>query len=164
MARLAADAIREQVQRRYGIDVDALGTGADGAAALREAARAKTQAQEERTAAAGENVQAAQLLAEAERADRAQRQNVQADNTARPGRLADEATVTYDSAERREAFARSLSHIGDREAVEARLIAERNQATPPTAAIMGTQSNNLKARPSVGAWGSTRQSKNGATR
>ncbi len=30
MARSAADAIREQVQQRYGIDVEALGTGADG--------------------------------------------------------------------------------------------------------------------------------------
>lgn len=164
MARSAADVIREQVQQRYGIDVDTLGIGADGAAALNEAAHAKTQAQEERTAAAGENAQAGQLLAEAERSDKAERQNVQADNTARPERLADEAVVTYDSAGRREAFARSLSHIGDREAVEARLVAERNQATSPTAAIWGTQSNNSKARPSIGAWGSTRQSKNGATR
>lgn len=43
MARSAADAIREQIQQRYGIDVDALETHADGATALNEAARAKSQ-------------------------------------------------------------------------------------------------------------------------
>lgn len=60
----AADAIHEQVQQRHGIDVDALGTGGEGTTALNEAARAKTLAQEERTAAAGENAQAGQLLRE----------------------------------------------------------------------------------------------------
>ena len=97
MARSAAGAIREQVQQRYGIDVDALGTGADGAAALNEAARAKTHAQEERTAVAAENIQASQLFTEAERADAAQRESVDADNT-RPEQLTDEAAATYDSA------------------------------------------------------------------
>ncbi|WP_224046699.1 hypothetical protein [Arthrobacter sp. NicSoilB4] len=53
MARSAADADREQVQQRYGIAVDALGADVDGAAALNEAARAKSQVEEERTAAAG---------------------------------------------------------------------------------------------------------------
>lgn len=86
-----------------------------------------------------------------------------ADNV-QPEQLKDEAATTYDSAERREALAKSLDHIGDREAVEARLIAERNQATPPTAAIAGAQSNNLRARLNVGARGSTRQTKKGATR
>ena len=57
MARSSANAIRERVQQRYGIDVDALGTGADGAAALNEAARANTHAQEKRTAVAAENIQ-----------------------------------------------------------------------------------------------------------
>lgn len=138
MARSAADTIREQVQQRYGIDVDALGTGADGTAALNEAARAKTQAQEERTTVTGDSAQAGQLLAEAERADKAQRQNVEADNT-QPERLSEEVFATYDSADRREALARSLDHIGDREAVEARLNADRNQATPPEAALATTR-------------------------
>ncbi|MDR7161801.1 hypothetical protein [Arthrobacter sp. BE255] len=131
LARSAADAIREQVQQRYGIDVDTLGTGASGAAALNDASRSK--AQEERTAAAEENTQAGQLLAEAERVDKAQHQNVDAEN-AQPAKLIDDA-ATYDSAERREAFARSLDHVGDREAVKARITADRNQATPPGAAL-----------------------------
>lgn len=80
MARSAADAIREQIQQRYGIDVDTLGTGAVNTVALNAAAHAKTQAQEERTATSGRNAHAAQLLEEAERADKAQGANVEADN------------------------------------------------------------------------------------
>lgn len=163
MARSAADTIREQVQQRYGIDVEALGTGADGAVALNEAARAKTQAQEERTVAAGGNAQASQLLAEAERADKAQRQNVEAEN-AQPERLTEEAAVTYDSAERREALAKSLDHIGDREAVEARLTADRNQATPPAAALSTTHSKAPKARKTRAATGATKQAQKGLSR
>jgi hypothetical protein len=163
IARSAADAVREQVQQRYGIDVDALGAGADRAAALSEAALAKTQAQEERTAAAGENAQAAQLLAEAERADKAQRQNVEADN-AQPEQLTDEAAASYDSAERREALAISLDHVGDREAVEARLIADRNQATPPSAAVVAGRSKAPKALKPSAAAVATKQAQKGLTR
>lgn len=162
MARSAADAIREQVQQRYGIDVDALGTGVDGAAALSEAARAKTQTQEERTAAAGENTHAGQLLAEAERADEAQRQNVDADN-AQPEQLNDQAAATYDSAERREALAQNLDHIGDREAVQARLTADRNQATPPAAAL-STPNKASRARKTRTATGPARQAQKGLSR
>ncbi|MFF1254384.1 hypothetical protein ACFVYC_18090 [Pseudarthrobacter sp. NPDC058329] len=163
MARSAADAVREQVQQRYGIDVEALGTGADGGAALIDAARAKTQAHEERTAAAGENAQAAQLLAEAERADKVQRQNVDADN-ARPEQLSDEAAAAYDSVERREALAKSLDHIGDREAVQARLAADRDQATPPRSAVASTGSKAPKARKPGGAPAAGKQAQKGLSR
>lgn len=145
---LASDRSLIRLKQRYGIDFDALATGADWAAALNEAARAKTQAQEERTAAAGENTQAAQLLTEAERNDKAQRESVDAD-IAQPEQLTDEAAATYDSAERREALAKSLDHISDREAVAARLTADRNQATPPSAAFptAGSKASTaLKAR------------------
>lgn len=162
MARSAADAIREQVQQRYGIDVDALGTAADGATALNDAARAKTQVQEERTAAARGDAQAAQLLAEAERADKAQRQNVKFDNV-QPEQLTDEAATAYDSAERRESLANRLEHIGDREAVEARLTADRNQATPPTAALSNAHSKAPKAR-RAGNAGAIKQAQKGLTR
>jgi hypothetical protein len=158
MARSAADAIREQVKQRYGIDVDAL--GAEGAATLNEAARARTQVQEERTAATRENAQAAQLVAEAERADNSQRQKVEADN-AQPEQLADEAAATYDSAERRESLATSLDHIRDREAVEARLIADRNHATPPSAAVAAGGSRAPKARKTSTATLATKQAQKG---
>ncbi|TPV48005.1 hypothetical protein FJ661_19780 [Pseudarthrobacter phenanthrenivorans] len=163
MARSAADAIREQVQERYGIDVDALGTGAGGEAELNEAAQAKTHAQEERTAAAGENTPAADLLTEAERADKAQRQNVDAEN-AQPEHLMGEAIATYDSAERREALAKSLEHIGDREAVEARLTADRNHATPPSTAVAAGQSKAPKARKTSTPAVTTKQAQKGLSR
>jgi hypothetical protein len=131
--------------------------------ALNGAARANTQAQEERTAAAGENSQAAQLLAEAERADKTQRQNIEADN-AQPEQLTGEAAATYDSAERREALAKSLDDIGDREAVEARLTADRDQATPPAAALSTTSSKAANARKTRTTPGTSRQVQKGLSR
>lgn len=112
--------------------------------------------------AAGENAQADQLLAEAERVDKAQRQNVGADN-AQPEQLTDEANATYDSAERREALAKSLDHIGDREAVEARLTADRNQTTPPEAALATTRKA-PKARRAAGMPAAGRQAQKDLSR
>nr|WP_015061958.1 hypothetical protein [Arthrobacter sp. J3.40]AFK89335.1 hypothetical protein [Arthrobacter sp. J3.40] len=163
IARSAADAIREQVQQRYGINIDTLGTGTEGAAALNEAAQSKTQTQEQRTTAAGENAEATQLLAEAKRVDKAQRQNVEADN-ARPEKPTDEAAATYDSAERREALAKSLDHIADREAAEARLIADRNQATPPAAAVASSRSKAPQPKKTRSAPGAVKQPQKGLSR
>lgn len=119
-------------------------------------------AHEERTAATGDSAQAGQLLAEAERADNAQRQNVEADNT-QPEQLTEEAFAAYDSAERREALARSLDQIGDREAVEARINADRNQATPPAAAL-ATIRKAPKARRATGMLGAGRQAQKDLSR
>ncbi|UKA77626.1 hypothetical protein [Arthrobacter sp. FW306-07-I] len=70
-ARDAAEAIRDQVQRRYGLDVDNPGADeASVAAAMAKAERDRDQAQSERTAGRDENAQTAQLLAEADREDR----------------------------------------------------------------------------------------------
>ncbi|VXC21109.1 hypothetical protein ARTHRO9AX_220242 [Arthrobacter sp. 9AX] len=76
--------------------------------------------------------QADQLLAEAERADKARRRNVEADN-AKPEQPADETAATYDLAERRKA-------------VQARLNADRNHATPPAAAVSSSRGKATKAR------------------
>ncbi|MBT2598003.1 hypothetical protein [Arthrobacter sp. ISL-72] len=162
MARSAADAVAEQVQRRYGVDVAALGTGASAAATLNEAERTKNQAQEERTSAAGEKAEAAQLLAEAERADKARRNDVEAEN-ARPEQLSGQADAAYDSAERREALAKGLDHVADREAVQARLNADRDQATPPAAAVATTRKA-PKARKAAGMPGTPRQAQKDLSR
>ncbi len=63
-----------------------------------------------------------------------------------PERQTDEAAATYDSAERREALAKSLEHVADKEAVEARLTADRNQATSPPAAAVTSHKKALSAR------------------
>ncbi|BAS08681.1 hypothetical protein AHiyo4_21030 [Arthrobacter sp. Hiyo4] len=111
----------------------------------------------------GESAQAGQLLAEAERADNAQRRSVDADN-AQPDQQTDETVATYDSAERREALAKRLNHIGDREAVEARLTADHNQATPPVTALSAPHSKAPKARKTRPATGPTKQVQKGLSR
>lgn len=186
-ARDAAEVIRDQVQRRYGLDVDNLGANeATVAAALAKAERDREQAEQERRAGRDENAQAVQLLAEADREDRKRAEAVDrpskedldealawlretkpieahnweqrhnfADSVAeekdmerrlikdwtaardnhRPEQLRDEAVATYDSAERRQELAASLEGVADREAVQARLSADQDQGTPPSAAV-----------------------------
>ncbi|MDQ0733491.1 hypothetical protein QFZ57_004350 [Arthrobacter sp. B1I2] len=75
-------------------------------AALNAAAGVKALAQEEWTASTGASAHAAQLLAEAERADKTQRKNVEADN-AHPEQLTIEAVATYDSAESKKPLQRA---------------------------------------------------------
>ncbi|NMR32303.1 hypothetical protein [Crystallibacter degradans] len=121
----ASEHIRNQVQARYGIDVN--NTGADEASvssALARAQQARTEAENERTkasAARTDEVVAVAAVAGANRQD-------QAAQKARdePG---------YDSPERRQQLAESLEGKGDREAVSSRLLADKHQGTPATAAV-----------------------------
>jgi hypothetical protein len=214
-ARDAAEAIRDQVQRRYGLDVDNLGADeASVAAAMAKAERDRDQGQSERNAGRDENAQAAQLLAEADREDRERAAAVEApskedldealawlretkpieahnweqrhkvadsvaqerdmeqglitDWTAaranhRPEQLRDEAGAKYDSAERRQELAANLKGVADREAVEARLNADQDQGTPPSAAV-GKGSRPAKARKTRGASGPTKLLQKGMSR
>jgi hypothetical protein len=150
-ARSAAEVIRDQVQRRYGLDVDNL--GADDtrvAAALAKAERDREQARQERSAGRDETAQAAQLLAEADRED-LDRQNEAAEENQRPEALHEEAGIKYDSAERRQELAASLEGVADREAVQARLSADQDQATAPSAAVANAPGRGPKARKTRGA-------------
>jgi colicin import membrane protein len=121
-AALASEHIRNQVQARYGIDVN--NTGADEASvseALARAQRARSEAESERTkalAALTDEVVADAAVTGANRRDRESR-----------GKLA------WDSAERRQQLAESLEDKGDREAVNSRLVADKHQGTDPTAAV-----------------------------
>ena len=201
-ARDAAEVIRDQVQRRYGLDVDNLGANeATVAEALAKAERDREQAEQERRAGRDENAQAVQLLAEADREDRKRAEAVDrpskedldealawlretkpieahnweqrhkfADGVAveddmerrliedwtaaradhRPEQLRGEAGATYDSAERRQELAASLEGVADREAVQARLNADQDQGTPPSAAVAQGSGRNPKARKTRG--------------
>jgi hypothetical protein len=214
-ARDAAEVIRDQVQRRYGLDVDNLGANeATVAEALAKAERDREQAEQERRAGRDENVQAVQLLAEADREDRKRAEAVDrpskeeldealawlretnpveahnweqrhnfADSVAeekdmerrlitdwtaaradhRPEQLRDEAGAAYDSAERREELAASLEGVADREAVQARLSADQDQGTPPSAAV-DKGSRPAKARKTRGANGPTKLLQKGMSR
>jgi hypothetical protein len=163
-ARDAAEVIRDQVQRRYGLDVDNLGADdASVAEALAKAERDREQAEQERRAGRDENAQAVQLLAEADREDRDRQQDADEENQ-RPEALAEEAGIKHDSAERRQALAASLENVADREAVQARLSADQDQATPPTAAVTKAPGRNPKARKTRGANGQTKLLQKGMSR
>jgi colicin import membrane protein len=69
------------------------------------------------------------------------------------GRLADQLAKAHDSAARREALAASLDGVADREAVQARLIADQDQARPPSVAVakaLGKAANEGRARGTIG--------------
>jgi colicin import membrane protein len=163
-ARDAAEVIRDQVQRRYGLDVDNLGADdASVAEALAKAERDREQAEQERRAGRDETAQAVQLLAEADREDRDRAQEVTQEHQ-RPEALAGEAGIKYDSAERRQDLAASLEDVADREAVQARLSADQDQATPPSAAVAKAPGRNPKARKTRGANGQTKLVQKGMSR
>jgi hypothetical protein len=131
-AAQAAVTIREQVQARYGIDVN--NTGADEAsvsAALARAQQAGLEAESERTKAAAARTDEA-VAGAAVAAANMQDQAAEQAQTKPP----------YDSPERRRQLTESLDGKADREAVNSRLLADRHQGTPPAAAV--TQ------RPSLG--------------
>jgi colicin import membrane protein len=125
-AAQAAEHIRNQVQARYGINVD--NTGADEAsvsAALTRAQQARAEGETERTKAAGERTDEgviASAVAGANRQDSAAQ------------KAQDEPA--YDSPERRQELVESLEGKGDREAVNSRLLADKHQGTPPAAAVV----------------------------
>jgi colicin import membrane protein len=169
-ARDAAGVIRDQVQRRYGLDVNNLGADeASVAEALAKAERDRQQAEQKRRAGRDENAQAVALLIEADREDRDRQQDTDEENQrpkapAEPGALAEAAALKHDSAERRQALAASLENVADREAVQARLSADQDQATPPTAAVTKAQGRNPKARKTRGANGQTKLLQKGMSR
>lgn len=163
-ARDAAEVIRDQVQRRYGLDLDNLGADeASVASALAKAERDREQAGQERRAGHDETTQAVQLLAEADREDRDRERDVTEENQ-RPEALREEAETKYDSAERRQELAASLEGMADREAVQARLSADQDQGTPPSAAVALGSGRSPKARKTRGANGQSRLLQKGMSR
>ncbi|BCW86506.1 coiled-coil domain-containing protein [Paenarthrobacter ureafaciens] len=163
-ARDAAQTIRDQVQKRYGLDVNSLGADeASVTAALAKAERDREQADKERGTARDENTQAAGLLAEAEREDRDRQQDVTEENQ-HPEALRDEASIKYDSAERRQELAARLEGIADKEAVQARLSADQDQGTPPSSAVAKGPGRTPKARKTRGVGGPAKLLQKGMTR
>jgi colicin import membrane protein len=163
-ARDAAETIRDQVQRRYGLDVDNLGVDESSVAeALAKAEREREQAEKERGTGGEEIVQAVQLLSEADREDRDREQDATEENQ-RPETLREEAATKYDSAERRQELAASLEGVADREAVQARLSADQDQGTPPSAAVAKGAGRNPRARKTRGVSGQTKLLQKGMSR
>lgn len=117
--------IKDQVQQRYGIDVDNTGaTEQQISAALAEAERARGQAQEERSngaAARTDEAVAGVAITGARREDAAR--------SAEPGQ------ESWDTTERRSNLAANLSKSVHPETAQARLIADTHQGTHPSAAV-----------------------------
>ena len=160
VAARASETIRREVQDRYGIDVDA--TGADPAAvadALRRAEADRAEAREEQRRS-GEELTASQiLLISAEARDRdadaaaelayetddptAVTESVSQEREAAAERS--QATSSYDSAERRAEFARSLEGTASAEEVRGRVLADTGNAKSPREAV-GASASTSKAR------------------
>lgn len=151
-ARRAADRIEHEVRGRHGLDVREL--GADPAAvraALEQRDQARDAASDERATAAGEEAEAAQILAAGGGLGDAEQQHAE-----------QESEPPYDSAERRRELATALEGVADAEAVQARVLADVNQAQPAAEAVAARPGRGGKARPSRGRGpGQARRSERG---
>jgi hypothetical protein len=124
-AAQAAGHLRDQVQARYGIDVN--NTGADEtsvSAALTRAQQARAEDETERTKATAAHTDESVIASAVAGANR---QDAAAQKA--------EDEPAYDSSERRQHLAESLEGKGDREAVNSRLLADKHQSAPATAAV-----------------------------
>jgi hypothetical protein len=86
--------------------------------------------QAQRSEARRDQVEAAALMAEADRADQGQ-------NSGRPTATEAVGEDLYDSAERRKQLAARLEGSADAETLQARLLADRNQGRPAAEAVAG---------------------------
>lgn len=151
-AERAEHRIRQEVRTRFGVGVDvAGGDPAAVRAAVERASALRAESGGERSRAGVEHVEAAQLVAEADTADRLAEESRQRAREQGPGdvdearvasvdaeqhqRSADnargEAASRYDSAERREATAAELAARGlDSDTIDTRMRADVSQARP----------------------------------
>ncbi len=153
-AALAADRIRDEVRTRYGVDVDI--PGGDPAKvrqALQRRGLAQEAATDQRSTAALEQVEAARLLADADRIDRAQ------DAAAEPERAGTQAAGEdlYDTIERRQELAASLEGVASNEAIQARVLADASQGRPAHEAVAQAPGKAPKVRRARTAGGRVRQ-------
>ncbi|MDF9277741.1 hypothetical protein P4U43_08060 [Arthrobacter sp. EH-1B-1] len=132
-AQEAAERIRREVKERYGVDADNPGAHDRAVSeALAQAERDRAEADRQRSAGERNGAEAAAVIGASEREDRNRETAVESENNA-----AREAEPLYDSEERRQSFAASLDGKADSETIRARILADRDQATPPSAAVEG---------------------------
>ena len=179
VARDAGDTIKHELQERYGIDVDAPGADpAAVAVALRDAERDRVDAATERQRA-GEDLTASQLIfANADRHEREAQEaadrdwnngnvdsadsadfndaNTRDEDRKQAAEVADQARVErgwgeldYDSSERRERFAASLEGKADQKTINARILADGENAKHPREAVMSQSGKAAKPRRSI---------------
>jgi len=155
IAREVGDMIRLEVSERYGIDVDAPGADpAAVAAALRDAEKYRAEARAERERSREELTASQILFANADRHEReaqelaerdwnsdekrADNWTLAAEATGESRVEGDDAGLDYDSSERRRQFAASLEGKADQRTIDARILADGENAKHPREAV-GTQ-------------------------
>ncbi len=121
------------------------------AARVAEARRLSGDADALRGAARDDRAEALGLLAGADAVDRAAEADFAAGRDSEPARadaaqLLDAAAEAYDSAERRQALAESLGHVGNQAAVDARVQSDVAQGRPATDAVTSAPRRAPKAR------------------
>jgi hypothetical protein len=155
-AQRTTDRVRDELRRRYAIDVDSL--DADPASvqdALERRERALRLASQARESARVDDAVAAPLLVAAGRADRQQDADQAVDADPEDHARSD---VLYDSAERRRDLAAELEGLADEETIEARVVADTNQALPAEEAVSSTTRPPPAARRSRGKGSQVRSS------
>jgi colicin import membrane protein len=173
VARDAGDTIKHEVRERYGIDIDSPGADpAVVAAALRNAEHDRAEAVTERQRA-GDDLTASQLLfANAGRHDREAQEaadrdwntndlegvdstdhNTRDEERKQSAEATDQARVErgsgelgYDSSERRERFAASLEGKADQKTINARILADGENAKHPREAVTSQSGTAAKPR------------------
>ena len=139
-ARRTADRIRDEVRSRYGVDVnEPRAEPAALAAAIEARENAERDAARQRDESRRDDVEAGLLMSEADRADREH-------DPATAATAEQDSREVYDSAERRLAMAASLEGVADTETVEARVLADTNQARPAVDAVAATSRKAPKER------------------
>ncbi|MEC5152590.1 hypothetical protein [Cryobacterium sp. GrIS_2_6] len=161
-----SDRMREELRGRYGIDVNNL--DADPTAVREALARAqqdRSTAAESRGESGKDYAEAASLLTVADQLDRkAEERDREQERTANTndesaeglsreeltgnaGVTRDDAAKAYDSAGRRESFAADMEKVGvDPQLRKARLVADRENGTHPSAAVATKPGKQAKAR------------------
>jgi len=140
-AERTVDHMREELRGRYAIDTDSL--GADPAAvaeALERRERAARLAAQARERARVDEAQALPLMVAAGVADRDQ------DERNRDPEDPERGAELYDSAERRRELASNLEGVADDETIEARVVADTNQARPAEEAVSSGPARTPSAR------------------
>lgn len=143
--------IASELRRRYGVDLDSR-AGDPGAVrdAMHQAERARDDAGRAEAGGRRDLAEGAQLIAQADAADRRAEQEAlgldSPDRGAEVEELEQRAEVAYDSAERRQAMAEELRGVASQAEVAARVRADVSQALPAAEATRGAGRRPAKAR------------------
>ena len=143
-ARETGETIRLEVRQRYGIDVDAPGADpAAVAAALRDAENDRAEARADRHEREAQERAEWDWNSDERRVDGGK---LAAETTSESRVASDDAGLDYDSSERRRQFAASLEGKADQRTIDARILADGENAKHPREAVVTPPGRAAKPR------------------